>query len=48
VALGGEIICDEKRIEGTINEALSMAGSTGADMPRVMTFMTNAFLMIIE
>ncbi len=46
--LGGETICDEKRMDGTINVALSMAGKVGADMPKVITFITSAFLMISE
>ena len=46
--LAGATDCDEKRMDGTINVALSITGDTGADMPKVMTFITNAFLMIIE
>ena len=42
------LIFDEKRMEGTINEALSIAGIIGADIPRVITFITSAFLMITE
>lgn len=45
---GGATICDEKRMEGTITALLSIAGNAGADIPKVITFMTNAFLMITE
>ena len=45
---GGATICDEKRMDGTITALLSIAGNAGADMPKVMTFMTRAFLMITE
>lgn len=43
---GGATICDEKRMDGTITALLSIAGNAGADIPKVITFMTNAFLMI--
>jgi hypothetical protein len=47
-ALVGEIILEEKRIEGTINELLSMAGKPGVEVPRVMTFITRDFLIVNE
>lgn len=46
--LGGETICEEKRMDGTIKVALSMAGDAGAEVPSVITFITNAFLIITE
>ena len=35
-------------MEGTINEVLSIAGSVEAFMPKVITFITSAFLMVTE